>query len=156
LEFEGKTKEAIAQLSKAVELDPNWPVAHNELAKLLASEHRSREAIGHLQGALELDPGDFLVRANLAWMLATTDPAEGGDPQRAVALAEGLYRILPSPGIHELETLAAAYAAAGRYAEAAPLADRARKMAASTGQNELAKKIEGRLKLYAAKRPYRE
>ena len=154
--FEGKTKEAIAQIAKAVELAPDWPLYRKELARLLASEHRRREAIGHLERALELDPNDLGVQENLAWALATTDPAEGGDPQRAVVLAEGLCRILPSPRIYELEILAAAYADAGRYTEAVGLTSRALKMAATAGQTEFAKKIESRLKLYEAKKPYRE
>ncbi len=156
LALEGKTKEAIAQIAKAVELEPDRPATHRELARLLASEHHRREAIGHFERALELDPNDFGVQEKLAWALATTDPAQGGDPQLAVVLAEGICRTLPSPGIYELEILATAYADAGRYAEAVPPASRALKMAAAAGQTELAKKIEGRLKLYEAKRPYRE
>ena len=126
LSMEGKNAEAIERLKKAVELAPISPVTQNELAKLLQAEHHKREAISYLENVLKLDPDAIVVQENLAWVLATTAPAEGGDPQRAVALAERLCRVLPSPDIFALETLAAAYAAAGRYAEAVPAATRAK------------------------------
>jgi spermidine synthase len=54
-----------------------------------------------------------------------------------------------------LDTLAAAYAAAGRFAEAVAAAERAVPLAESGGQAELARRIQSRLELYRAGRPYR-
>ena len=156
LAVECKVKEAISQLTKAVELEPNWAQSHNELAKMLAGQHRWREAIGHLERALELDPDAVIVQENLAWTLASVDPAEGGDPQQAVALAERICRLVPSPDDNEWDTLAAAYASAGRFADAAAVADRALQMAAARGKEKEAAEIRHRIKLYRAGKPFRQ
>ena len=153
---EGKMKEAISYTQKAVELKPNLPMSHNELAKLLASQCRWREAIGHLEIALELDPNAIVVQENLAWVLATTAPNEGGDPKRAVALAEHVCRVIPSPDDDDWNVLAAAYAADGRFADALAVADRALSIAVTRGKDDVAAEIRAHIKLYEAKMPYRK
>jgi tetratricopeptide (TPR) repeat protein len=151
-----KRKAAIAAIEHAVALEPDSPVTQNELALLLVEDHRPREAIGYLDHVLQLDRDALVVMENLAWVLATTDPKDGGDGSRAVALAEHICRTLPSPGADEFDILAAAYAASGRYSEAVTAADRAARLAEATGRNELGGKIRERMKLYEAKKAYRE
>lgn len=156
LAMEGKMKEAIAHVTKAVELEPDSPAFHNTLAKMLAVEHRWREAIAHLERAVELDPAAIIVQENLAWTLATIDPAEGGDPKRAVALAERVCRWLPTPNDNQWDVLAAACAADGRFTDATAIADRGLKMAVARGNDKLAAEIRGRIQLYQAGKPYRQ
>jgi Flp pilus assembly protein TadD len=55
-----------------------------------------------------------------------------------------------------LDTLAAAYASAGRFDEAVTAANEARRLAEATGQSSLAKDIHMRLQLYRDRKPYRE
>ena len=52
-------------------------------------------------------------------------------------------------------TLAAAYAEAGRFADAVKAAQEAQTKAASAGQTEIAARNEELLKLYQAQKPYR-
>ena len=156
LAHEGKKAEAIDQLKTAVTLQPNSPVTQNELAMLLTLEHRQREAIACLENVLKLDPDAVVVQENLAWVLATTDPAEGGDPKRAVALAERVCRLIPTPADDEWDVLAAACAADGRFSDATVLAQRALKIAVDRGKDQAAAEIRGRIKLYEAKKPYRQ
>ena len=54
-----------------------------------------------------------------------------------------------------LDTLAAAYAEAGRFDAAVETAERARTLAKSAGHAEQAQKLEMRLALYRARRAYR-
>ncbi|MEI8373655.1 MAG: tetratricopeptide repeat protein [Planctomycetota bacterium] len=152
---EGKVKEAITYTQRAVDLEPDFPLSHNELAKLLAGQCRWREAIGHLEIALELNPNAVVVQENLAWVLATTAPNGGGDPVRAVALAEHICRVIPSPDDSDWDVLAAAYAADGRFTDALAVADRALNIAVTRGKDKAAAEIRARIKLYEAKKPYR-
>ena len=55
-----------------------------------------------------------------------------------------------------LDTLAAAYAEAGRFAEAVSTAQRALELAESQERARLAEQIGARLALYQAGQPYRE
>jgi spermidine synthase len=60
----------------------------------------------------------------------------------------------PDPSV--LDTLAAAHAAAGRYGEAARVAEQALQLAESAGPPGFAAQIRSRLALYRAGRPYQE
>ena len=55
-----------------------------------------------------------------------------------------------------LDTLAAAYAATGRFPEAITTVEKALELTLSSENNELAEEIEGRLGLYRANQPYIE
>ncbi len=55
-----------------------------------------------------------------------------------------------------LDTLGAAYASAGKFAEAKATAEKALNIAKSSGKEDLAGKIQKRIKLYEAGQPYRE
>jgi hypothetical protein len=53
-----------------------------------------------------------------------------------------------------MDTLAAAYAAAGRFAEAVETAEKAIKLATSANDKKLTLEIQKRLQLYRAGQPY--
>ena len=55
---------------------------------------------------------------NRAWALATRDATAGGDSAKAVPLAERAASEVSYQNPSVLDTLAVAYAAAGRYSEA--------------------------------------
>ena len=156
LDQERKYAEAVADLEEALKLSPDERETENELARLLAKVHRQREAIVHMKHLLTVDPNAVPVMENLAWVLATTDPADGGDPQQALALAQRICGLLPSPGSFELDLLAAAYASAGHYPEAVAAANRAAELATAAGRPDLVDKIRAREELYRAQKPYRD
>jgi predicted Zn-dependent protease len=86
---------------------------------------------------------------NLAWILATTRRPAIADRAEAVRLAERAAEA--TEGAPEvLETLAVAYAAAGRRAEARATAERAVVAARRAGAAELARRLEERLAEWAA------
>ena len=58
--------------------------------------------------------------------------------------------------VEMLDTLAAAYAEAGRFPEAVRASRKAVDLASSRGQPELAKQMESRMRLYQAGQPYHE
>ena len=122
----------------------------------MADGHRSRDAIAQLERAAELDPNNLRYKENLAWMLATVDATKGGDPKRALALAERVCGLLPVLDINQLVVLAAAYAADGRFADAAAIAGRALEMAAARGNERKVNQLRSHIRLYRAGKPYRQ
>ena len=117
---------------------------------------RLPEAVGHYEEALRSKPDYAEAENNLAWLLATLAPADGGDPARAVALAERACKLTNNRVAGCLDTLAVAYAAVGRFNDATAAAQKAIGLARSAGQTRMASEIETRLELYRARRPYRE
>ena len=105
--------------------------------------------------ALKIDIDYVDAQNNLAWLLATHAAEEIRDEKAAVRYAEMAVTTAGDvPSL--LDTLAAAYAADGRFAAAITTAQKAIELAVAQAQPQLARKIEGRLRLYEAGRPYRE
>jgi tetratricopeptide (TPR) repeat protein len=98
--------------------------------------------------------GNSVACNNLAWLLATLAPAEGGDPVRAVTLAQRACELTGNSDANSLDTLAVTYAANGRFADAIATTQTAIKLACSGGQMELLQKMEARLELYRGRQAY--
>jgi tetratricopeptide (TPR) repeat protein len=152
----GRSGEAIECLQQALRLKPEVAIARYNLARLLASVGRTSESVEQYRRLLQQMPDSVDVLSGLAWLLATSEPAEGGDAVRAVELAERARALGGQENARCLDILAAAYAAAGRFGDAVTTAQRALQLAESAGQAPLARLIQGRLELYRAGRPYRE
>ena len=152
----GKVEEAIQQFEQAVRLNPNDQKAHVNLGRAFEKTGRTREAIFHYEEVWRIEPNDSAIQNNLAWLLATRPPAEGGDPVRAVALAERACSLTTNSVFAYLDTLAAAYAAAGRFSEAVATAQKAVQLAHAANQPQAANEIAARLELYRHGRAYHE
>ncbi len=151
----GKTEEAIAHYEQALRIKPDFAEAHCNLGNALVRLGRLPEAMRHWDQALESKPDYAEAENNLAWLLATLAPADGGDPVRAVTLAEGACKLTNNQVAGYLDTLAVAYAAAGRFNDAITTAQQAIGLASSAGQTRMVSEIETRLELYRAGRAYR-
>ena len=88
------------------------------------------------------------LRNQLAWMLATSGDPRVRQPEEAVGLAESLVRDGQKSDANSLDTLAAAYAAAGRFDEAIRIATQAGTLAQQRGETEIGDQIRSRLALY--------
>jgi len=75
---------------------------------------------------------------------------------RAVELTQQAEQLAGSESLQLLDTLAAAYAEAGRFSEAVETAKRALNLTAAQNNKPLAEAIQSRLKLYEANSPYHE
>jgi len=58
--------ESIRQSQKTIEMDANFPLAHNQLALAYLQQHRDADAIAELQEAVRLSAGSPTCAANLA------------------------------------------------------------------------------------------
>jgi tetratricopeptide (TPR) repeat protein len=152
----GQVPEAIEHYEQALRIKPDYAEAHNNLANVLLQAGKVQEAIGHYGQALRLQPDFADAYNNLAWLLATHTPAERGDAVRAVGLAQRACELTSDRRAGYLDTLAVAYAAAGRFSDAIATAQKAVELARSGGQSKLVGEYEARLELYRSGRTYRQ
>ena len=114
----GRTDEAIAHFRAAVKIKPDYANAHYNLGCALASRGRIDEAITQYHKFLEIKPDDIHALNDLAWLRATCPTSLFRDGAEGVALAERALRLSDGREPIILDTLAAAYAEAGRFPEA--------------------------------------
>ena len=127
---------------------------HLYYRELWKGSHR-RRAWTFFQREIQRHPDDIPMLNNTAWFLAT-GPSVGADPSEALRLAQRGCELAgkPHPGL--LDTLAAAQAANGRFAEAVQTAEQAEQLAQAGGDAALAAQIAQRLETYRRDRPWRE
>ena len=92
---------------------------------------------------------------NLAWLLAVSPDPRIRDPDEAVRLAERACAGDEANDHHYLDTLAAAYAAAGRFDESVEVCRRAIRLAGEAGDENTLAGLRRRLDFYTDRRPFR-
>jgi tetratricopeptide (TPR) repeat protein len=154
LEGKGEHGEALASYREATRLAPRSAHARLSLAAALLHLGRKEEALAEYRNALRLDPQWPVRYGREAWALATHPDPKKRDRAEAVALAEEVCVATDNtqPGL--LDTLAAAYASAGRFTDATATARRALDLARSANLKTLIGPLEERLKLYQSGRPF--
>jgi protein O-mannosyl-transferase len=150
----GRTSEATDQLNQAVRIQPDSADAQNNLALALAQQGQPQQAIQHWQQAVQIRPDFSEADNDLAWLLATQPPTAGGNPTQAVTLAEHACNLTNHQLPSYLDTLATAFAAAGRFNDAISTAQKAIDLANAAGQPDLATQIQSRLQLYKSGKTY--
>ena len=148
--------EAVEAFRQAVALDPDYPEARASLGAALLVEGDPAGAIAQYERAVELAPGAPRALVELAWLRATAPESDLRDVGRAITLAERARSLYGDTHPVVLDTLAAAYAADGRFDEAIALAREAAARARETaGFESRTNAINERLGSYLAHRPYR-
>jgi tetratricopeptide (TPR) repeat protein len=136
----GKTDQAIQQYQLALQINPNYAEAHYNLARAMLDIGNINDAITHFYDALRLAPVYVGHVNNLAWVLATHKHTKYYNPKAASLL----------------DTLAAAYAADGRFQLAVQTAEKALALAQTSTAKQPIEDIRKHLQLYRASRPYIE
>jgi tetratricopeptide (TPR) repeat protein len=149
----GQTDNAIAEYRAALQANPASARTHSDLAAALLRQGAASEAIANLQQALSLEPAnpDFLNA--LAIILAAAPQSSLRDGPLAVQLAAKASEATGGANPVILRTLAAAYAQAGRFPEAAQTAQKALHLAEAQSVTSLADALRREIKLYEARRP---
>ena len=101
------------------------------------------------------------MTVDTAVLAASVDPASLAEwssrgAWKRVAHLEALNEKLGGKDMQVLDTLAAAQAEAGQFAQAAATAERAIALASKAGQKKLLEDFQARLQFYQAGRPYHE
>ena len=156
LAMQGKIAEATAEFVAALRINPDSAEAHNNLGNALLELGKVVEAVAQYREALRLRPDLPPALSKMAWILATDGNANFRNGAEAVQLAERLCVVSGSHRTKALDVLAAAYAEDGRFSDAISIAQKAVESASAAGQQEMAKQIQERLKLYQAGRPFHE
>ncbi len=151
----GQIDEAISHFEDALSFRPDYAEVHTNLGLALAARGQIKEAIDHYQTAMKVDPGYAAAFNSMAWIRATHPDPKFRDGRQAVILA--LRAVELSPGdAAVLDTLAAAYAEAGRFAEAARTARKAMDIAVLQNKPALAASMPAKIRLYQAGKPFHE
>jgi len=129
---------------------------HTALGSIARRRGECESAIQYYREAYRERPSSARRANDLAWALATCGESEARRPDEAVVLAEALNQGATTPNANALDTLAASYAAAGRFDEAVSTAQRALEIAAAKNDAAFVRDLDHKLSLYAARRPYVE
>ena len=136
-------------------IKPDFAVAHCDLGTALREQRNFTEAATEWREAIQLQPHPAFLN-QLAWLLATCPEAAVRNGAEAVELAKRAVNLSGGRDPAVLDTLAAAYAEAGRFSDAAGTAQRAAGLAAEQSDTALADAIRGRIERYQARSPYRD
>jgi spermidine synthase len=153
----GELENSIIYYSRSLHINPDSPLTHEGLAVSFCRQGMIEKCIAEYRETLRLNPDLRTSLNNLSWVLATTPNEKNRDGVQAVRLAEQACQYTDYENPFTLDTLAAAYAAAGRYPEAVRTAEKALVLLPeSSRQRQLAKDFNDRLLLYKSGRIYIE
>ena len=152
----GRTDEAIIRYQKVLQLYPENADAHANLGSAFAAKGGVRDAVAEYTKAMEIAPENVAALSNLAWLLATSADRSLRNGTEAVRLAERAESASSRSDNHAtaLRVLAAAYAEAGRFADAKETAQQALQAARVEGNVSLVDALQGELDLYDLGLPY--
>lgn len=151
----GRDAEALDAWQNVLRIAPETGSAYLASAQLMARlGHPEKHVVELLRRGNQQVPDDMPINNMLSWVLATTPDDSLWDGAEAVRTAERALQ-LAGDDPHVLDTLAAAYAAAGRFEDAVAATDRALNLAQARSLPHLASALQDRRALYAAGRPYR-
>ena len=144
---------AIADYATAIRFKPDFATAYYNRG--LAHDHLRQydRAAVDFEIVVRLELGNARAHNSLAWLLATAPSPSVRDGARAIAIAS--RAVLLRDIAEYRDTLAAAYAEAGRFAEAVREQERAIEMARQEGIGDLAG-WQTRLRLFKQSHPFRK
>ncbi len=151
----GQLEDALHHYRTALSLDSSYADAHNNLGVALLLVGRTAEGIGHLRQAARYRPRWTVPLATLAWVLATHPDNSIRDPAEARWIAERAIS-LGGEDPELLNTLAAAYAAAGAFEQAVLTIENAIALATAAGDTELVQEMRELEAMYRRREAYRE
>jgi len=151
-----RADEAIAAWQQAAAVNPSFAPAQFNLGNALEARGKVALALRAWRSGLAVDPNHLPTLKRAAWRLATDRDPSLRNGSEAVALAERAARLTGGQDASVLDGLAAAYAEAGRFADAVETGNRAQRLAAQQGKPDLSAQIQARIGLYGQKAAYRE
>ena len=147
----GKNDQALLDLNKAITLLPNDSELYTNRGMAHAGAGNFAFAIDDYEKALKIQSDSPEILNNVAWLLATCPVAHIRNGEKALEYAKRACELAQWSHFGTLDTLAAAYAAVGKYEDAAKWAKRSIEYAPEDRKAEL----QMRYNLYEAGEPYR-
>jgi tetratricopeptide (TPR) repeat protein len=152
----GNFMTATNQFAYALLLRPDWMEAHLNYGRTLLHLGDAPGGLRHFQAAVRTAPDSPLALDGLAWFLATYPDATLRNGPEAVRLAEHACTVTRRGDPTLLDTLAAAYAEAGRFPEAINAAQEAIAVARTAGNKTAVNQAENLLGFFQLGRPFHE
>lgn len=150
----GDYRKATADFKRAIKMDSKRASAYYNRGITWAKRGEYKKAIADITKAIEIAPMSVRANNGLAWIMATCPDKEYRNGIRAVELAEKALKL--NEADYVLNTLAAAYAEAGRFEEAVVSQERAIEKLKEAGSVKDIPEYEKRLHSYRAGKPWRE
>ncbi|MHC4121542.1 MAG: tetratricopeptide repeat protein, partial [Planctomycetota bacterium] len=145
---QGKLDEAIGHYRRALKIRPGYAQVHHRLGRTLVMAGQFDRALEHLHEAARLQPDWADPLNGIAQVLLMHPDAEIRDANQAVGSAERAAGLTGHRDASVLETLAAAYAAAGRSDRAITTMQEAIELASAGEDRELADYLRRQLDTY--------
>ena len=152
----GQQDEALKLFEALLKLDPTYGPAYNGIASALHRQGRLAEAIAEYERAVQLRPESAGILSNLAWMLATCADPSLRNGRRALELAQRADRVSGGANPRVLRSLAAAYAEANQFDQAAKTARRALDLWLQDGESSFTRALRREISLFDSGRAYHE
>jgi len=153
---QGKLNEAKACFDELIKQKQDSPQGYVNLAIAYYQQGKYDLAMQNCAKAEQLELNNAEVFNNIAWIFATVGDLSANDANRAIGYARRACELTAYNDANDMDTLAVAYAAAGKFQDAITTAEKALNIAKTTGQENTAREIQSRLELYKAGKPYRE
>ncbi|MGB7749840.1 MAG: tetratricopeptide repeat protein, partial [Verrucomicrobiia bacterium] len=152
----GDFANATNQFAYALLLKPAWEDVHLTFGQVLLRLGDAPNGLRHFQEAVRLAPDWPLALNGLAWLLATCPDERVRNGPEAVQLAERACAVTGRGDPAVLNTLAAAYAEAGKFPEAINAAQEAIALARTAGDEATVNQAKKILGFFQSDRPFRE
>jgi tetratricopeptide (TPR) repeat protein/thiol-disulfide isomerase/thioredoxin len=151
-----KYSSALALLEHVTKAQPENALAHVDIASVWLGLKEERKAVVSYRSALSLVPNLPKALNNLAWILATHPDLEVRNGAEAIKYAERLCELSKHQSPVGLDTLATAYAEAGRFSDAVSTAQKAIGLVSPSANQAKILGMRKRLNLYKEGKPYRD
>lgn len=152
-----KYDQAISHYQQALQTEPDFAPAHYHLAVAQTRAGQLDEALKHYREAIRLtnNPPWYFLHG-LAWLLAAHPDPQVRDADEAIQLTKRAQALTftSNDDMRVLDTLAAAYAATGRFDLAVSTVQEALDLVSPARQDQITKQIRQRLQLYKQGKPY--
>jgi tetratricopeptide (TPR) repeat protein len=155
LRKQGRSQEAIAEYRQSANLEPQNALYQCYLGYAHYTVGQTGIAQDHYQKASLINPRWIAATQAIAWEWATHQASRPPGGPSSVELAQQTCQATHFQDPVMLDTLAAAYADAGRFDDAVKTARKASEVARSAGQTKLSERIDERLVLYTSGKPFR-
>lgn len=150
----GRLDACVTELERALVLEPDNADALATLGDAHTARGDDARALPFLTRAQAARPDDVLRLNRLGWLLAVSRDDRVRDGARALGLAERAVALTSRRDVMSLNTLAAAQAEIGRFAQAAGTTVAAMELARSQGLTAALPELERRRALFATGRKF--
>jgi tetratricopeptide (TPR) repeat protein len=156
LASQAKYAESVPHFAEAARQKPEDAQVRFLFATACAHAGQTGEALRQYREALRLKPDSTETLNACARLLATHAQPQFRSGSEAVRLAEQAFALTQHRSVGVLDTLAASYAEAGRFTDAAAAQEKVVATAQSAGATNELPAMQARLKLYREGKPFRE